>query len=428
MGTRECDWERRKTRIDEAGDAVPGCQDSITRGVRNLQLTDVPTAQPVPAVTAPRTIPNSREPTQQRPRHQRALLHCAQCGADPHAYTGHTDGGLMEHMRHKHGSQTLTQESVAQLRQLDRAAFVICGSIWSRPGNRYTHCRAHTATGDSRGKYFPRSAPPRLHQPPIGSQPIPQGEHQTAPFETLSSLNVTHSCLATFIASAMAIPRSIVSRCATGWAESLEGALKGHQSWDILWRHWLRILLAEVPKGPDRNSEIQKKTPTAVGSRKSARSHWKNSGSAAHWATGEENFLRPQTAEQRGKRACALTARGSISKALKGLVGGAAAGSAEHRMHWTTALISGAPGEVRTPQAQNGLQQREQPGVEADTREARNALKEQGRSKTGIESLGHVKLAPMRAPGPLSDMNIWMPSLPSQAVDSEDGSSESQIS
>ena len=147
-----------------------------------------------------------------------------------------------------------------------------------------------------------------------------------------------------------------------------------------------------------------------------------------HTGPQEKKTLRPQTAEQRGKRACALTARGSIRKALKGLVGGAAAGSAEHRLLWTTALISGAPGEVRTPQAQNGLQQREQPGVEADTREARNALKEQGRSKTGIESLGHVKLAPLRATGPLSDMNIWMPSLPSQAVDSEDGSSESQIS
>ena len=272
----------------------------------------------------------------------------------------------MEHMRHKHGSQTLTQESVAQLRQLDRAAFVICGSIWSRPGNRYTHCRAHTATGDSRGKYFPRSAPPRLHQPPIGSQPIPQGEHQTAPFETLSSVNVTHSCLATFIASAMAIPRSIVSRCATGWAESLEGALKGHQSWDILWRRWLRILLAEVPKGPDRNSEIKKRRPQLWEAGKVHDLIGRILGQQ-HTGPQEKKTLRPQTAEQRGKRACALTARGSIRKALKGLVGGAAAGSAEHRMHWTTALISGAPGEVRTPQAQNGLQQREQPGVEADT-------------------------------------------------------------
>ena len=43
------------------------------------------------------------------------------------------------------------------------------------------------------------------HQPPFGSQPIPQGDPyddsplRTAPSETLLSPNVTHSCLATFI-------------------------------------------------------------------------------------------------------------------------------------------------------------------------------------------------------------------------------------
>ena len=39
--------------------------------------------------------------------------------------------------------------------------------------------------------------------------------------------------------------------------------------------------------------------------------------------TSEKKMMKPQTEEQRGKRACAFTARGSISKA-KELVGGAA--------------------------------------------------------------------------------------------------------
>ena len=65
---------------------------------------------------------------------------------------------------------------------------------------------------------------------------------------------------------------------------------------------------------------------------------------------------------------------------MKGLVGGAAAG------------YSLAPAEVHTPQAQNGLKQRRH-------KETRSAVREQGRSKTGIASL-HVKLAPMSAPGP----------------------------
>ena len=34
---------------------------------------------------------------------------------------------------------------------------------------------------------------------------------------------------------------------------------------------------------------------------------------------------------------------------------------------------------------------------------ARSAMREQGRSKTGIASLPHVKLSPMSAPGPASD-------------------------
>ena len=88
------------------------------------------------------------------------------------------------------------------------------------------------------------------------------------------------------------------------------------------------MLLAEIPKGVDRNSEL--KLPLHL------------------WETVQISDLickvlgqqssgplrrtvrtaQPQTDEQRGKRAYAWTARGSISEAMKGLVGGAAHGSA----------------------------------------------------------------------------------------------------
>ena len=42
-------------------------------------------------------------------------------------------------------------------------------------------------------------------------------------------------------------------------------------------------------------------------------------------------------------------------------------------------------------------------GVVARYKAARGAMREQGRSKTGIASLPHVKLAPMSAPGPTSE-------------------------
>ena len=63
---------------------------------------------------------------------------------------------------------------------------------------------------------------------------------------------------------------------------------------------------------------------------------------------------------------------------MMGLVGGGAVGTAENKKHWSTASIPQCSGY----------------------KEACNALREQGRSKTGIALLLHVKLAPMSAPGP----------------------------
>ena len=60
-------------------------------------------------------------------------------------------------------------------------------------------------------------------------------------------------------ASAMALPPCVVSRYATAWAESLEGAMSGHQSWALLCRYRCRLLLAKIPKGVDRNSELKQR-------------------------------------------------------------------------------------------------------------------------------------------------------------------------
>ena len=59
--------------------------------------------------------------------------------------------------------------------------------------------------------------------------------------------------------------------------------------------------------------------------------------------------MEPQTEEQRGNRACSLTASGSISKAMEGLVGGAAQGLADCRQNWTTALIPRSSGNGTHP-------------------------------------------------------------------------------
>ena len=127
----------------------------------------------------------------------------------------------------------------------------------------------------------------------------------------------------------MAILRSTVSRCATAWAESLERSLTGHLSWAILCRYRCRLLRAEVHNGSDRNTELN--------GHSCGRRAMKNSRTATHRAPeqGKENHAAADR-KQRGERTCAVTARGSIRKAMKVLVGGAASGSAECRKHWTS--------------------------------------------------------------------------------------------
>ena len=113
------------------------------------------------------------------------------------------------------------------------------------------------------GKYLPRSprarSPGRYHKSahlspaPIGSQPIPQEDHpDDSPLPNpIRDIAITERGAQLLInfrsASAMAVPRSIVSRCATAWAEILERAL-----WAIRCRFRCRLLLAEVPDGSHR--------------------------------------------------------------------------------------------------------------------------------------------------------------------------------
>ena len=109
-------------------------------------------------------------------------------------------------------------------------------------------------------------------------------------------------------ASAMALPRCVVSRYATAWAESLEGAMSGHQSWAVLCRYRCRLLLAEIPKGVDRNSELKLRLHLCeteqISDLISKVLGQQNSGPLRRTA----RQMQPQTDEQRGKRACALTA------------------------------------------------------------------------------------------------------------------------
>ena len=137
--------------------------------------------------------------------------------------------------------------------------------------------------------------------------------------------------------------------------------MSGHQSWALLCRCRCRLFLAEIPKGVNRNSELTK------------RLHLWETGKISDLTckvVGQQTFAplrrtarraQPQTDEQRRKRACALTGRGSISKAAKGLVSGAAQGSADCRRNWTAVVIP------RIPPARSAPRPPESPGVAGAT-------------------------------------------------------------
>ena len=121
--------------------------------------------------------------------------------------------------------------------------------------------------------------------------------------------------------------------------------------------------------------------------------------------------MQPQTDEQRGKRACALTARGPISKAMKGLVGGAAPGSADCRKNWTTALIPRSSGLGTHPTNAERNEAARGAWRSGRYKAVRSAMREQGRSKTGVASLPHVKLAPISAPGSTGERQEYLDAI-----------------
>ena len=114
-----------------------------------------------------------------------------------------------------------------------------------------------------------------------------------------------------------------------------------------------------------------------------------------------KRVVQPQTDEQRGKRACALTARGSIQQSHERTRGWSSARLG--RKNWTTTLIPRSSGSGTHPNsaecagAARCMERRQVQGsAERDEREP-------GPSKTGTASLPHVKLAPMSAPGPTGE-------------------------
>ena len=125
-----------------------------------------------------------------------------------------------------------------------------------------------------------------------------------------------------------------------------------------------------------------------------------NSGPLRRTARREKS----QTDEQRGKRACALTARESISKDLKVWVSGAAQGSADCRRNWAAALVPQSSGIGTHPTSAESAVAARIAWCGGRYKAAHSAKREQGGNKTGIASLAHVNLSTMCARGSTGEL------------------------
>ena len=225
---------------------------------------------------------------------------------------------------------------------------------------------------------------PTVHQPLDSSQPVPPSDFlddSPLPNCAIRDIVITERDQQLLddlrSASAMAIPRCIVSRYATAWAESLEGAISGHQSWAVLCRYRCRLLLAEVPRGSDRNAELKLwlqlrevgEVSEFIG-RVLGQQHLRIDGQAIH---------------QQSRERTRVWSSARLSRLSKEL--GYSLDSTELRL-WNSSR------QCRTHRGRVEL------GVVAGAKAARSAARGLGRSETGIASLRHVKLAPMSAPGP----------------------------
>ena len=138
----------------------------------------------------------------------------------------------MQHMGQNHGGQLLLADSVGQLRWLDRdtadaisAAAKLLSVIFA--------LGTPSKIDDILGVRMQRPAVRQLVSNSLRARSQYLQENiwttarcRTAPSRTSLLLTDTH-----IWASAVALPRCVVSRYATTWAESLEGAMSGHQSW-----------------------------------------------------------------------------------------------------------------------------------------------------------------------------------------------------
>ena len=166
-----------------------GSQDSITRRVQNLQISDTRATQTAPPAPAPAPMTNFRRPPQARPKQQpREYLRCAQCGPDPAAFKAVSDHGLVCTWFRSTGDNGCFQNALRS-----SAISIVQPEKIVTPSGRGDVVDAPSAEVILRSETFllaipfrtvanpdtrmqrPAARPP-VQQPPQSSQPVPPGD------------------------------------------------------------------------------------------------------------------------------------------------------------------------------------------------------------------------------------------------------------
>lgn len=201
------------------------------------------------------------------------------------------------------------------------------------------------------------------------------------------------------------VPKSVGARLAVSWAEAVEGSIAGHEVWGFLARYCSKMLMGPVPKGMGRVEELERRLePWGVGSLEELIGRV-----AGQQAEMLRALDRPQTNErsddQLGRATRKQSAAAAGGKAVKGLAGGVASGSAAERERWTVDLIlrgSGIASSLYTTAIEKS-QAGEHAWGEGDTLQARGDMREAGRVAGGPPRMPWVRLPPLSAPGPCGE-------------------------
>jgi hypothetical protein len=201
------------------------------------------------------------------------------CIGEASAFHAQDSRGLLQHLVRMHLGQQPSAEAIAQLRSLDKVACRICAGIRGRRTEHCTHCGCATATrplqlGDSvpdrrRGGANAAAASPNLDGAANGPQAA-AADTNTAQDENIdatrrsvrvASVGDAAKRMACSLqrGSLQRVPKAVASRMAVCWAESLEGSMDGDADWALLARYRSRLLLAPVPEGVDRNTELKRR-------------------------------------------------------------------------------------------------------------------------------------------------------------------------